>query len=71
MSYGTKSYPDFGERLISLSLLSIGLSHAIHGLTTAGNDAAVEELTRQLVLVAKRLTWIECTSDPNWSPKNQ
>lgn len=71
MAFGGKEYPDFGERLISLSLLSIGLAHAIQGLATAGNDAAAEELSKQLLMVAKRVTWIECTSDPNWSPRGE
>lgn len=68
MDHEPKEYPDLPDRLMALSNLAIGLGHAIQGLGESGQVCTAKELIDQLVYVAKRIGWLEKTSDPHWAP---
>jgi hypothetical protein len=68
--HNIKDDPNLDGRLKALSDTAIGLGRAIQGLGASNTTylLIVKELSDQLLLIAKRVSWLEKSTDPNWEP---
>lgn len=58
------------DRIDSLSRNAVALGQAINGVGRLGPAAfsIVNSLSEQLMMISKRISWIEKTADTDWTP---
>lgn len=58
------------QRLLILSRTVAALGETVKGLTPIGPTSLVlaKEVVDQIILITKRITWIEKSSDPDYKP---